>query len=73
MFYRNDFQVWRPRTKINLKSFVSFTAQKMKFSITDSFSKCDHQNIMCYISMVLYFTCTEEMCNGKLNFLCSVC
>ena len=36
-----------------------FTAQKMKFSTKDFFSKCDH-------------TFTEEILNGKLHFLCSV-
>ena len=41
------------------------TAQKMKFSITDFFSKCDQ------IRRKLKFT--EEICNGKLHFLCSVC
>ena len=36
----------------------SHTAQKMKFSIKDFFSKCDQ--------------ITEEILNGKLQFLCSV-
>ena len=36
----------------------SNTAQKMKFSIKDFFSKCDQ--------------ITEEILNGKLQFLCSV-
>ena len=34
------------------------TAQKMKFSMKDFFSKCE--------------VFTEEILNGKLNFLCSV-
>ena len=39
-------------------SVLSDTGQKMKFSITDFFSKC--------------VTLTEEILNGKLHFLCSV-
>ena len=35
---------------------VKFTAQTMKFSIKDFFSKCNH---------------TEEILNGKPHFLCS--
>ena len=37
-----------------------FTAQKMKFSIKDFFSKCDQ---------IIF---TEEILNQKLHFLCSV-
>ena len=39
------------------------TAQKMKFSIKDFFSKCDQ---------IRRVTFTEEILNGKLHFLCSV-
>ena len=45
---------------VNL-SYIS-TAQKMKFSIKDFFSKCDQ----------ICMTFTEEMLNGKLHFLCNV-
>ena len=38
---------------------VIYTAQKMKFSVKDFFSKCD------------LVTFTEEILNGKLHFLCS--
>ena len=42
------------------------TAQKMKFSINDFFSKCDQ------IGRKLdLLTFTEEILNGKLHFLCS--
>ena len=41
--------------------FGLITAQKMKFSINDFFSKCDK-----------IFTFTEEILNGKLRFLCSL-
>ena len=44
---------------------VPCTAQKMKFSIKDIFSKCE-------ISSVNLFRFTEEILNGKLHFLCSV-
>ena len=39
-----------------------YTAQKMKFSIKDFFSKCDQIRV----------TFTEEIINGKFHFLCSV-
>ena len=39
------------------------TAQKMKFSIKDFFSKCETADL------VKFF---EEILNGKLHFLCSV-
>ena len=42
---------------------ISYTAQKMKFSIKDFFSKCDQ------IPADLV-TFTEEILNGKLHFLC---
>ena len=41
------------------------TAQKKKFSIKDFFSKCDQ------IFRKLDFT--QEILNGKLHFLCSIC
>ena len=47
----------------------SVTAQKMKFSIKDFFSKCD-QIRMETADLVTF---TEEILNGKLRFLCSVC
>ena len=45
-----------------------FTAQKMKFSIKDSFSKCD-QIIR---KLGVWSHQPEEILNGKLNFLRSV-
>ena len=39
-----------------------YTAQKMKSSIKDFFSKCFHADLV---------TFTEEILNGKLHFLCS--
>ena len=41
------------------------TAQKMKFSIKDSCSKCDQIR-----RKLLLITFTEEILNGKLHFLC---
>ena len=41
------------------------TAQKLKFSIKDFFSKCDQ-------TCADFVTFTEEILNGKLDFLCSV-
>ena len=51
---------------IKLQRGVAYTAQKMKFSIKDFFSKCDQ------IRRKLLVTFTEEILNGKLHFLCSV-
>ena len=48
----------------NTESIKAFTAQKMKFSIKDVFSKCD------LIPNLVTFT--EEILSGKLHFLCSV-
>ena len=42
------------------------TAQKMKFSIKDFFSKCDQMR-----SPEDLVTFTKEILNGKLHFLCS--
>ena len=41
-------------------SITESTAQKMKFSIKDFFSKCDQIRAF-----------TEKIFNGKLHFLCS--
>ena len=46
----------------------AFTAQKMKFSVKDLFSKCDHLQFPADFGKF-----TEEILNGKLLFLCSVC
>ena len=43
---------------------VTKSVQKMKFSITDFFSKCDQPADL--------VTFTEEIRNGKLHLLCSV-
>ena len=48
-------------TSLSLK-LTTFTAQKMKFSVTDFFSKCDQIRSF-----------TEEIRKGKFNFLCSDC
>ena len=45
-----------------VKAHHSFTAQKMKFSIKDFFSKCDQ---------IRSPTDTEEILNGKVHFLCN--
>ena len=53
--------------KIEIK--IAFnTAQKMKFSIKNFFSKCSH-NWQETADLVAF---TEENLNGKLHFLCSV-
>ena len=44
----------------NHLKIVQITAQKMKFSVKDFFSKCDQ-----------ILTFTKEVLNGKLPFLCS--
>ena len=46
----------------------SSTAQKMKFSIKDFFSKCDQ---ICRILQILV-TFNKEILNGELHFSCSV-
>ena len=53
--------------QINLifQCFTVINAQKMKFSIKDLFSKCDH-------IPVNLVTFTEEILNGTLHFLRSV-
>ena len=48
---------------IKLQRGVAYTAQKIKFSIKDFFSKCDQ------IRRKLLVTFTEEILNGKLHFL----
>ena len=44
----------------------NMTSQKMKLSIMDFFSKCDHLQ-----KTTDLVTCIEEIRNGKLHFLCS--
>ena len=39
-----------------------YTAQKVKFSIKDFFSKCENADLV---------TFTEEVLNGKLRFMCT--
>ena len=46
---------------------IPCASQKMKFSIKDFFSKCDQIQRKLRI-----FTFTEEILDGKLQFLCSV-
>ena len=50
-----------------LTSDLPFTTQKIKFSIKDSFSKCDQ--IRSFHGDLVTFT--EEILNGKLHSLCS--
>ena len=47
---------------------IIITAQKMKFSMKDFFSKCDQ--ISRELRILVKFT--EEILNGKLHFLCTV-
>ena len=46
--------------------FLPNTAQKMKFSIKDFFSKCEQIRKKLWI-----FTFTKEIFDGKLEFKCS--
>ena len=50
---------------VTMSMKLSYTAQKMKFSIKDFFSKCV-QICSCGFGHI-----TEETVNGKLPFLCS--
>ena len=50
--------------QISWETMPSYTAQKMKFSIKDFFSKCDQ---MFPADLVTF---TKEIPNGKLHFLC---
>ena len=52
-------------TKILTCREANDTEQKMKFSIEDFFSKCEHETA----DLVTF---TEEILNGKLHFLRSV-
>ena len=49
------------------------TAQKMKFSIKDFFSKCDKIRRKLWISQFSadFITFTGEILNGKFHILCS--
>ena len=71
--YENLF-VWTNRDSIfphqgRFQKHFTYTAQKMKFPIKDFFSKCE-QNLQFLANLVAF---TEEIPNGKLHFLCSVC
>ena len=53
-----------------VQSFIKtkiITAQKMKFSIKDFFSKCDQMRSF----LRIWAPFTEEILNGKLQSLCS--
>ena len=54
--------------RLDIKEAVINTVQKMKFSIKDSFSKCDQIRR----ETADLVTLTEEILNGKLHFLCNV-
>ena len=43
----------------------------MKFSIKDFFSKCGQIRRKHLLNLEHFITFTEEILNGKLNFLCS--
>ena len=45
--------------------------KKMKFSIKDFFSKCGQIRRKHLLNLEHFITFTEEILNGKLNFLCS--
>ena len=47
---------------------ISYTAQKMKFSMKDFFSKCDQ--IRSFLRIWSHLL--KKILNGKLHFLCSV-
>ena len=51
----------------HLPKIVKGTAQKVKFSMKDFFSKCDQIRGFLWIWSHLF---TEEILNGKLHFLC---
>ena len=59
------FDYFKISEKIEQESII-FTAQKMKFSIKDFFSKCDQ--ILRTAHLVKF---TEEILDGKLHFLSS--
>ena len=58
---------WKTLDVVNIKEtsklYVMITAQKMKFSIKNSFSS------KCMFSIKDFFTYNEEILNGKLHFL----
>ena len=56
----------------SLTRFLNYTAQKMKFSIKDFFSKCDQirRKILQFPADLIPFT--EKALNGKLYYLRSV-
>ena len=54
-----------------IKKYFAITAQKMKLSIKDLFSKCDQiHSFLQFLADLVTFT--EEILNEKLHFLCSV-
>ena len=55
-------------TSASIHLAFASTAQKMKFSIKDFFSKCDQPNPKETVDLIKF---TEEVRNGKLQFLCS--
>ena len=63
---QSRFYISSPR---EISKHFTYTAQKMKFPIKDFFSKCE-QNLQFLANLVAF---TEEIPNGKLHFLCSVC
>ena len=68
-FYDFKFFWWFKvgRRKCNLLNIgCIYTAQKMKFSLKDIFSKCES------IRRKLTFTFTKNVFNGKLPFACSL-
>ena len=55
-------------TSASIHLAFASTAQKMKFSIKDFFSKCDQANPKETVDLIKF---TEEVRNGKLQFFCS--
>ena len=62
----NNFVTTQYATAIFYPFQLTYTAEKMNFSINDFFSKCDQIQETADL-----FTFTEEILNGKLDFLCS--
>ena len=58
------------KTLAKKSATLSFTVQKMKFSIKDFFSECDQILQWMWPTLDLV-TITAEILNGKLHFLCN--
>ena len=59
--------------RVNMNNILRLihTAQKIKFTINDCFSKCDQiRSFLRFPADLVTFT--EEILDGKLQFLCSI-